>query len=351
MAETTEPTPLATLLSWTWVAFIMEVDNTVESEGSEQAGRRFRISTPMWANGLRLIDDDGVTVDELQSRARSACNIGGLERWRWITVGHPTGPPRPGYGTKRGVTGGTVVRPTRAGVVARRLWPDVVARVEGRWRSRFGDRAVESLLEALRAPTIRAAADRMPWSPPEVHPSDGFYTHVVDGPTAEGDGLLAHLGQALTAVTLQHEEEARVSLPTGANILRVIGVDSVRIRDLPRLSGVSKEAVAMVIKYLERKRLARIHPDRSITLTGAGRDALSDYAERAAHPNDKALRASLNAILSQGELLAGGLVPSEGGWRGSKPYLAQTQRILADPPRALPWHPMVLHRGGWPDGS
>ncbi len=77
----TETTPLTALLSWTWVAFTMEVDNSVESEGSERVGRLFRISTPMWANGLRLIDDDGVTVEELRSRARSACNIGGLERW------------------------------------------------------------------------------------------------------------------------------------------------------------------------------------------------------------------------------------------------------------------------------
>jgi hypothetical protein len=32
---------------------------------------------------LRLIDEDGVTVDDLRARARAACNIGGLERWGW----------------------------------------------------------------------------------------------------------------------------------------------------------------------------------------------------------------------------------------------------------------------------
>ena len=348
MAETT---PLTALLSWTWVALTMEVDNTVESEGSERVGRLFRISTPMWANGLRFIDDEGVTVDELRSRARSVCNIGGLERWGWIIVGDPGGPRRPGYGSSRGVTGRTVVRPTGAGVLARRLWPRVVVRVEERWRSRFGGRAVDSLLEALQAAAARTSADRMPWSPPEVHPSDGFYTHVVAGPRAGGAGLLAPLGQALTAFTLQHEEGAKVSLPTGANALRVIDADRVQIRDLPRLSGVSKEAATMATKYLERKGLAEIQPDRSITLTAAGRDALSDYRERAARPRNKALRASLNAILSEREVLASGLVPPPGGWRGGKPYFAQTQRVLADPTRALPWCPMVLHRGGWPDGS
>ncbi|MGB7053009.1 MAG: hypothetical protein WBG41_15705 [Acidimicrobiales bacterium] len=144
----------------------------------------------------------------------------------------------------------------------------------------------------------------MPWSPPEVHPSDGFYTHVVDGPRTGGPGLLAPLGQALTAFTLQHEEGARVSLPTGANTLRVIDADRVQIRDLPRLSGVYKEAATMAAKYLERKGLAEIQSDRSITLTAAGRDALSDYRKRAARPRDKGLRASLNAILSEREVLA-----------------------------------------------
>jgi hypothetical protein len=82
-----EATPLATLVPWTWVAFTMEVDNAIESEASERVGRLFNISTAMWANGLRLIDEDGITLDDLRSRSRSTCNIGGLERWgvdhRW----------------------------------------------------------------------------------------------------------------------------------------------------------------------------------------------------------------------------------------------------------------------------
>jgi len=49
---------------------------------------------------------------------------------------------------------------------------------------------------------------------------------------------------------------------------------------------------------------------------------------------------------------AQGLVPRlGGGWRGRAPYLAQTERILRDPVGALPHHPLVLHRGGYPDGA
>jgi hypothetical protein len=107
--------PLTTLLSWAWIAFTIEADNAVEAAASGGAGRLFRISMPMWANGLRFIDSEGITVGELQARARAACNIGGLERWGWITVGDPGAGRRDGYGSHRGVRSDTVLRATRAG--------------------------------------------------------------------------------------------------------------------------------------------------------------------------------------------------------------------------------------------
>ena len=107
----------------------------------------------------------------------------------------------------------------------------------------------------------------------------------------------------------------------------------------------------MATGYLKRHGLAQSGPQRSITLTAAGPAALGDYRARATSGEDEALRAALEAVVSRREALAEGLVPPPGGWRGEKPYLAQTRRMLADPAAALPWHPMVLHRGGWPDGS
>ncbi len=339
--------PLTVLLSWAWVAFTIEADNAAEAAGAEQVGRLFRISLPMWANGLRFIGEEGITAGELRVRARAACNIGGLERWGWITVGDAEGGRRDGYGSHRGVSGGTVLRATGAGAYARRLWPDVVASIEQRWRDRFGGGITGSLRDALRR-----YAGRMPSAPPEVHPSDGFRTHVVEGPASAEDGELAGLlGQALTSVTLGHEQDSPVSLPVAANFLRVIGGNVVRIRDLPAMSGVSKEAVAMAAGFLGRKGLAESGPQRSVTLTAVGHAALGDYGARAAAREDQVLTAALEAVASQREALAEGLVPPPGCWRGEKPYLAQTRRLLADPVAALPWHPMVLHRGGWPDGS
>jgi hypothetical protein len=339
--------PFSTLLSQIWIAFAIEADNAVEAAGTERVRRLFRISLPMWSNALRFIDADGVTAGDLSARARARCNIGGLERWGWITVGDPGAGRRDGYGTGRGVKRDTLLRPTRAGAFARRLWPQAVADVEQRWQTRFGTGTVGR----LRAALLRSAA-QMPWSPPEVHPSDGFCTHVVDGAADDGDVPLAGLlGQALTALTLELERDAAVSMPLAADVLRVIGGDVVPVRGLPALSGVSKEAIAMATGYLARAKRAELRAPRSIMLTASGRRALDSYRVRAASPGDHALQGCLSEILSEREALAEGLRPPEGCWRGEKPYLAQTRRVLANPAAALPWHPMVLHRGGWPDGS
>jgi hypothetical protein len=337
-------------MSWVWIAHTIEVDNAVEATNSERVGRLFRISLPMWTNGLRFIDENGITVDELRARARAACNIGGLERWGWISVGDVGGPRRDGYGTHRGVKGDTVLRPTRAGVYARRMWPRSVGEVEDRWRARFGVDVIDRLRQALLA-----VAAPMPWSLPEIHPSDGFHTQIDGGPGSTTLGverpLVALLGQALTALTLAHEERVQVSLPLGANLLRVVGSSVVRVRDLPALSGISKEGIAMATGYLQRSGLSVVTPERAVRLTPEGLDALGGYWHWAAQEKDTKLRSALEAVLAEHDALSAGLVPPEGCWRGEKPYLAQTKRLVADPTGALPWHPMVLHRGGWPDAS
>jgi hypothetical protein len=223
----------------------------------------------------------------------------------------------------------------------------VLNEIEGRWRVRLGPEVIDALQDALRTSAVT-----MPWSPPEVHPSDGFFTHVVAG-DAVGDGcpLVALLGQVLTDLTLDHEKEAAVSAPLSANVLRVIGTGVVATRDLPRLTGLSREGIAMAAGFLERGGLAGSMPGRALRLTPHGLAALDGYWQWAARQRDAGLRGALEAIVTQRDALSAGLVPPEGCWRGEKPYLAQTQRLGADPTGALPWHPMVLHRGAWPDAS
>ncbi len=351
----TEQVPTNTLLSWLWIVHTIEVDNAFEAASFERVGRCFRISLPMWTNGLRLIPEDGTTVASLRQEARAVCNLAGLERWGWITVGDEGATRRHGFGTQRGIKDTTVVRPTRAGSYARRLWPRVVTEIEQRWRIRFGNDNISGLTDIL---LTRATA--MPWSVPEVHPSDGFFTHIVsdDGAAAVEteamDGprpLVALLGQTLTELTFDLECEAATSAPLSANVLRVIGPDAVAIADLPRLTGLSPEGITMAVGFMQRSGLATPAPGRAVSLSPQGAIALQGYAHWAARQDDSALRSALEVIVAQSNGLSAGLVPAAGCWRGEKPYLAHTQRLVADPTGNLPWHPMVLHRGAWPDAS
>lgn len=85
------------------------------------------------------------------------------------------------------------------------------------------DNAAEAA--AAGQPAGRPYAGLLPYAPPEVHPSDGFRTSLIDGPaTAEEneESLAGLLGQALTSLTAAHERGSRESVPLGANFLRVI---------------------------------------------------------------------------------------------------------------------------------
>ena len=209
---------------------------------------------------------------------------------------------------------------------------------------RFG----HSTIAALRAALGNNDAN-MPWSPPEVHPSDGFRTHVVDAPaTTESDvPLVARLGQTLAALTVDYERTSAVSLPLAAVVLHALDREPAAMRELPARTGISKEAIAMAVKWLAKFKFVTV-ADRTAQLTGKGRAALAEADETA---DGSKLRAALEAVLAQTEALAVGLTPPPGCWRASKPYVTQTNRFLADPTGALPRQPFVLHRGGWPDGS
>lgn len=344
---------LTVLLAKVWTAQVIEIDNTVEVVGAARFAGRFRISLPMWANGLRLIDEAGTPVVELRRQARAECNLAGLERWGWITVddpGHPGGGRRDGYGTRRGLHANSLLRPTLAGMVARRLWPETVEAVEARWHARFGADVVETLRRSLADLAVG-----MPWALPEVAPSDGFRTHLIDGDSGcDGDQLplVVLLGRALTALTVRAEAPSRVSLPLAENLLEVLADRATSRAGLPGRTGLSKEAIAMAVGFLTRQGLAVSSPDRSVSLTAPGAAALVDHRSRVVTTADYGgLGAALAAVLAQPDALRVGLEPPPGCWRAKHPYLAQTRRLQADPVAALPRHPMVLHRGGWPDGS
>jgi len=127
------------------------------------------------------------------------------------------------------------------------------------------------------------------------------------------------------------------------------------------MTGISKEAVAWALGVLLRARLAVEEPDPAASrgkvarLTPRGLLAQGLYLELLGAVEDRwrdrfgadtiaALRQPLEALAvgpeGQPPPLFQGLEPYPDNWRAS-----------VRPPRTLPYYPMVLHRGGYPDGS
>jgi DNA-binding MarR family transcriptional regulator len=185
-------------------------------------------------------------------------------------------------------------------------------------------------------------------------------THLgADG--ADAPDLSTPMARVLLLFALDTEPEAKLSMAIGSNLLRVLHEPGVPVRDLPRLTGVSKEAIAVAASFLAKRGVVEVGPDpasarvKVIRLTGAGARlwgrfdaAVATTEERwqARHGADRlsALRASLEPLV---DAAGGGRSPL---WQGLEPY-PDGWRAGVRQPETLPHYPMVLHRGGFPDGS
>ena len=369
--------PLSALLSQALVAFTIEFDNQAErqmrhrttrhgvaehisSEGSLHAP--WLVSLVMWVNCMQFVGEAGVTAGELELLARTKTNLNGMERWGYITVEPDPADPRP-----KPPRAAWVIRATSAGRKAQEIWAPLFGVIEKRWRERFGDAEVARLRELLWALIEKTGMDL-----PDCLPILG-YGLLSQGPgpkrapaPRESDAgsrlaLSALLSRVLLAFAIEFERESELSLAISANLLRVLDEEGVRVRDLPRLSGVSKEAIAVSLGFLQKGRYIVIEPDPSaarakrVRLTAKGRAVQEKYSEllgviesswreRFGERIMNALRASLERLVGEptAELspLFRGLEPYPNGWRASLPR-----------PKTLPHFPMVLHRGGFPDGS
>jgi hypothetical protein len=84
------------LLSQALVAFTMEVDDALEvrmphrttNGGSASAvrGAPSLVASAMWFNCMRFISDAGVTVGEVERRARTPTNLDGTRRWGFVSI-------------------------------------------------------------------------------------------------------------------------------------------------------------------------------------------------------------------------------------------------------------------------
>lgn len=372
------PVPLSTLLSQPLVAYTIELDNEFERRFAESGEHARVASVVMWSNFLRFVGD-GIEVGALPEAAglpkvRMLSVVGGMERWRYVFVAPASAraPPkvkRDGWGSGRALRNEWVVRPTSAGRKAQEIWPVLFDEVDTRWAERFGVAAVGRLRRSLRTVVDRLDVD-LPELVPIVAGSDGMaagFSPREEGTAGarRGDHLASLLSGVLLAYTLDFERESELSLPLSSNFARVLDEKGVLVGELPRVAGISKEATSMALTFLTRAGYVLVTgasaPTKRARVTATGREVQKDARRRhveverawrtrfGAGDVDR-LRSSLETARNHREL-SRGLQPHPGGWRASKPYLERTQAMVDDPRSALPHYPMVLHRGGWPDGS
>ena len=370
------PVPLSTLLAQVLVAHTIELDNEFERRFAE-AGSGARVtSLVVWSNLLRFVGD-GTSVGDLVAavglqRPRVLSSLGGVERWRYVEIAPARGSRAPrerrdGYGGARGLRDSSFVRLTPAGRRAVAIWPELGGEVASRWRDRFGAREIDRL-EAELSQVVAAIDVALPDSVPIVGSANGMVLDLPPRPrpvAAETARLGRLLAQTQMRYTLDFEAESGLSLPISENLLRVVDEAGVLVRDLPLRTGVSKEAIAMALTVLGKTDYVVVEGTSAATSairsTPAGRELQAthrrlharierDWATRYGTDVVDELRRSLGWVLEH-PALPEGLRTPPGGWRDSPRYKAQTAALTSDPRAALPHAPMVLHRGGWPDGS
>jgi methyltransferase (TIGR00027 family) len=354
------PLPISALLSQTLVALTIEIDNEAEHRlphrTTDHGGNGIWLtSLAMFENCLRFVTDQPITVAELETRARTFTNLDGMRRWGYITI---DGTSKKIHKTRPGPD--AVLQATARGLRARETWLPLPALVEQRWRERYGTEPLRRSLEDITAQLDPGLPDTLPILGPTLF-SPGPDPALPPRPQASDIKALplsALLSRVLLAFALEYEAESEVSLAVGANLLRVLQEAGTRLRDLPLLTGLSKEAVSWALGILTRVGLAAEEPDpaakrgKVARLTATGQTARRLYLERLKTVEDRwGERYGLNALRRSLEALATGA-------DGQPPPLFQALQPYPDnwrartrPAATLPYYPMVLHRGGYPDGS
>jgi DNA-binding MarR family transcriptional regulator len=375
--------PLSTLLSQALIAYTIEFDNEYEQRAPHtttvsrlakiRGGGPWLVSQPMWTLFLRHIGAKGTPVHEIQALACLSergikSRLHHLEWWQYIKFA-----PDPSETRAKPRYRDLLVHLTPGGKRARDEWKPLNSLIDRRWRSRFGKDLVGPLQTSLR--TI---ADGMEYDLPDYLPivdyPDGMratLTFPEEPPKRipiEKLDLSALLSRVLLALTIEFEETSDVSLTIAANVLRVVEEGGTSFKEMPARGAVAKEGVSAAVNFLKKNKFVVQGTDKAkmLRLTPKGKKARSaagrtlaniekGWAKSFGAKTVSTLRESLEGLAGPGKSgrsrLADAIEPPEQGWRWDKRYRDFTEAFLADPRAALPHHPMVLHRGGFPDGS
>jgi DNA-binding MarR family transcriptional regulator len=357
--------PLPTLLSHALVAFTIEFDNEFEHQVPHRTTNHgattrshpvpWLVSMVMWSNFMRFVDQEGTTVRELQHRlCMPAKNmrtwLTRLGQWWGYIIVKPN----------------AMVLPTPGGRKAMEIWRTLDSLIAERWRERFGQGTIDRLREALI--TI---VSQMEVVLPDGLPILGYglfskgpedaQRALADAATTSSIPLASLFSKVLLSFAIEFERESEVSLAISANVLRLACEEGLEVSDLPRLSGVSKEAIAMALNFLGKRGYSVIQPKsiasrkKVLVLTPKGRKAQDKYRQLLLAVEERwQARFGEQAIGSLREVLErldGGPADQQSAlFRGLEPYPEGWRASLARP-ESLPHYPMVLHRGGFPDGS
>ena len=175
------------------------------------------------------------------------------------------------------------IRPTAGGKKAIEVWTPLTDVIEKRWRERFGKKRIEVLSKTMTSLISKFNVDL-----PDHLPILGYrlLTKNEDMGKAASTGqftLPVLISKLLFAFATEFEERSGLSMAICANVLRIVGKDGTRVRDLPKLSGVSKEAIAWAFGRMEESGLAERQAESAasrtkvVELTSKGRDAREIY--------------------------------------------------------------------------
>jgi hypothetical protein len=229
--------------------------------------------------------------------------------------------------------------------------------VDERWRDRYGTDGLRDALAAVAAQVER----RLPAHLPLNGHGDGRVAIHAEPARADAgtDDLAGLLARVLLAFTIDDERSTPLSLAHRNAVLRAVTADGVAARELPTATGVAKETLQVVVGTLERTGYVTVAGQgrgKAVRLTAAGADAQrahdasvaateAAWLDRFGGRVVTGLRRELEQLVRTTELggspLADAVNPPPGTWR------AATRQH----PERLPHHPVVSHRGGYPDGS
>ena len=368
---------LAALLSALLVAFTIEFDNEFEHRMPHRTTRHGRtagagprpwlVSMAMWVHVMRLVPEGGISARDLVRRSQLTpesmrCLVKRVGQW-W---GYLDFCPDPADRRAKPPASDWLVRPTKAGREAQRIWAPLTDEIEARWIDRFGQKAVHDLRTALTDVEARLGVDLPDYllGEPRLRPRQ---------PTEGGTPLplTALLSRVLLALALDFDDHSDLSLeiytsgsgsrlPVCANVLRLIGDEGVAVVKVPELSGVAKMAIDNWVGILAKCGYIEVatgpggRPRRVARLTPRGVHARDAYFQWSGSVEGRWPQAGSSAAVRRLRRAAEQIVEVRGPgsplWKGMEPY-PDGWRSETPPRLALPHFPAVTHKGGFPDGS